>query len=730
MPIRSMILSTARGLFRRLPIVLQAEITECGIACLCMLLGYYGRPQNLQTLRTRFPGSAKGTTLAELADVAGALGFESRALQVSPEELRLLRLPCILYWNQNHFVVLKEVRRDTITIHDPSVGIRKIVFDEVAQSLSGAALEVNPRFEGDGAHVSHRNLSLMEFVYDIVKQRSELLHLICISLFLEASRLASPLLMQWVIDLVVPHSNRDLMFYLAAGFSVLLLVEHGLRPIRSWLLTFFSSRLSLQWRGQLFSHLVHLPIEFFQKRHLGDIMSRFTSVDVIQRTLTTSFLETLLDGLMAGATLSLMCFYSLELTMIVIAATALYFLLRLAWYGKLRTATEIQIIEGAKQQSHFLETMRGIKTIKLFGHESERKTGWIRALSSQINADIEQQRLQLCYRALNGIIYGLQNVTVVYLGAISTMNAKFTIGALIAFTSYKGMFDSKVGALVDRFFELRMLRLQADRVSDIALTSKEETDATTLPQMANASFEPSIEVKDLSFRHSVSDKWLLQDVSFCIHPGESVALTGPSGSGKTTLIQILLGILHAQEGTVRYGGLSRAQLGLNRIRKSIGTVMQDDTLFAGSILDNITFFAERPDINWAEQCARAAQIHDEIQSMPMQYRTLVGDMGSVLSGGQKQRVLLARAFYKQPSILVLDEATSHLDLQTEVNVNNAISKMKLTRIIVAHRPQTIASADRELSLRNGQITEIVRTPAVVIDSRQCTNAVALTEVLK
>jgi ATP-binding cassette subfamily B protein RaxB len=459
--------------------------------------------------------------------------------------------------------------------------------------------------------------------------------------------------------------------------------------------------------SNLFRHLIRLPMSWFERRHLGDVVSRFESLNAIQRTLTASFLEALVDGVMVLLTLVMMLLYSVELALIGGAAAALYALLRFALYRPFRQASEEQIVRTAKQQSHFLETVRGMQSIKLFSREVPRTSTWQNLAVDQFNAGIRAQRLGILYQGLNGLLFGIENVVTIWLGALLVLDGSgFSVGMLLAFVSYKTQFVQRIANLVEKALELRMLGLHTERVGDVALAAPEPHDTGCALERLPA--DGAIEVKGLSFRYADNEPPVLDGIDLRIETGESVAIVGPSGCGKTTLVKLLLGLLQPSAGSIELGGVGLSTLGLARYRSVVASVMQDDQLFAGSIAENICFFDPQPDHARIEQCARLASVHDDIQAMPMAYNTLVGDMGTVLSGGQRQRVLLARALYRDPKILVLDEATSHLDVAREREVNAAIRALKLTRIIVAHRPETIASADRTIVLGGGRVANEMR----------------------
>lgn len=698
----------AFGLGPRLPLILQTEATECGLACLAMVASYHGHHADLMSLRRRFPVSLRGATLAGLIQVAGQLGLGTRPLKLDLEHLANLKRPCVLHWDFNHFVVLKSVSTKKVTIHDPSVGERSLSWDDASKSFTGVALELWPAADFKPQQQS-QPLPLRALLGRVTGLFSSCTQILVLALALEVFALVSPFFLQWVIDNVITSADRDLLTTLTLGFGLLMLMQQSVSAVRSWVLLYVGTTLSLQWRANVFSHLIRLPVQYFEKRHLGDVVSRFGATEQIQKSLTTSFVEAILDGVMTFVTLAAMFLYSWTLGAIAVGAMLLYGAGRWAWYRPLRQATEEQIVHAARQQSHFLESVRGVKAIKLFQRHDERRASWLALLVDQVNAELRTQKLQLFYRVLNGLLFGTENILIIWLGARLVLDGNFSVGVLMAFTAYKGQFDSRVSSLIDKFFELKMLRLQGDRLADIVLAEPESTSATALADPTLLT--PSISVRGLRYRYAPQEPNVLDGVDLELAAGESVAIIGPSGCGKTTLINVLLGVLPATDGEIRVGGIPIEQLGVDVIRQMVGTVLQDDVLFAGSIGDNISFFDPNADHMWIAKCAEAAAVATDIGAMPMGYNTLVGDMGTVLSGGQKQRVLLARALYKRPRILFLDEATSHLDIEKERQVNLAIKALKVTRVIIAHRPETIASASRVIVLMGGRVVQDFRPPA-------------------
>lgn len=626
-----------------------------------------------------------------------------------------LTLPCILHWNLNHFVVLKRVTRGgkKITICDPAVGERTLSLAEVSRHFTGVALELTPNanFQPEEKQARLRMAQLTGKVRGLWQSLGQIFAL---ALVLELFALAAPLFNQLVVDEVLSAQDRDLLTLLVLGFALLLVTQTAVGLARSWLIMVMGQSISLQWSGNVFTHLVKLPADYFHKRHLGDVMSRFGSVAAMQRTLTTSVVEAMLDGLMAVAALGMMLLYAPTLAGVVVVAVLLYGLLRWVAYAPLRNASAERMVASAKEQSHFIETMRAITPLKLFGREGERRARWQNLLVDVQNRDVRTAKMNIGFSTANTFIFGVENLLVFWLGARLVMggdippdanaaNAAFTVGMLFAFISYKGQFTSRVSALINYLVEIRMLGLHAERLADIALAEPEDF---SLPDNPLSHLGPRIELRDVSYRYSDGEPWVLKNTTLVIEPGESLAIVGPSGCGKSTLLRVLLGLVPPTEGEVLYGGIPIRLLGLQNYRRQIGSVMQEDLLLSGSIADNITFFDVASDQEQVEHCARLAAVHEDIARMPMGYQTLVGDMGSSLSGGQKQRVLLARALYKQPRVLALDEATSHLDLPNERLVTQALAALEVTRVIVAHRPDTIAGAQRVMRLQGGQLVEL------------------------
>ena len=689
--------------------VFQTEAAECGLASLAMIAGYHGLKVDLPALRQRFSVSLRGATLNHVIKFASVLDLTGRPLRVELEDLAYLKAPCILHWKMDHFVVLKKVTRKYIYLNDPSMGPRRVSFAEAGRYFTGVALELTPT-PSFAPRDERKPLRMRDLVGRVTGLKRALAQIFVLAAALELFSILSPLFLQLTVDKVLAAFDRELLPTLGIGFMLLIGLQSFISALRSWTTLYFGTSLKLQWYANLFSHLVRLPVSFFEKRYFGDILSRFDGAEAIQRTLTNNFIEALLDGLISIFVLAVMFCYSRPLALIVMGSVALYVSLRNFAYRPLLRSTEEQIIRLSKQQTYLIETLRGIRTIKVLGREDGRKTRWMNLLADTTNAQVASEKLTLLFKAANGLIFGLQSVAVVWFGATLVLGGQFSVGMLFAFVAYQEQFKARITTLVDRLYEFRMLSLQVQRLADVVL---EKPESTFAEELGAETEDSSIEVRHLFFRYSDTEPWLLQDVTFRIEPGECVALVGPSGAGKSTLLKLMAGLLKPQSGDVIVNGHSVCK-SRAAVLGNVGFVLQDDSLFAGTIADNIAFASDVADMSRVEECARLASLDEEINEMHMSYNTLIGDMGSALSGGQQQRLLLARALYQRPSILILDEATSHLDVPTEQRIAAMLADLRMTRIFAAHRPDTIRIADRIIALsRSGLVSAEPASPQAV-----------------
>ncbi|QIY79559.1 peptidase domain-containing ABC transporter [Chromobacterium violaceum] len=703
-------------------VMLQAEAGECGLACLAMVSARLGRHLSLAELRQRFRVSVKGATLAQLARHAAELRLRARPVRLELEDLPDLALPAILHWDLNHFVVLHAVRRDwrgrvTLTVLDPALGQRRLSLEAASPHFTGIALELAAAadFEAGGhpPRASWRELLGQAPVF-----RRAIVQLGILAIALEIFALVAPLFNQYLVDELQDGVDPGVLTLLACGFAGVIATQSLIHWARSGLLIRWSAELGYRWTHKLHAHLIRLRASFFETRPLGDLASRFGSATALEAALASLLVESVIDGMMALLAMAMLAWYSPAFCAVAAASAALYAGLRLLSYPRLQDAALHRLYAGAKEHGHFLETVRAISAVKLFGREAARLADWSRLKRAQIGSEQRAQRLSALCKLANVTLLRAQALALLYVGALQVLERRLSIGMLMAASLYAGTFSGRVFQLLDSWVDIRLLGLHAGRLADL-LGEPPEVDDAEAAQTAPA--QGRLSLRGVSFRYGEGEPWVLRDVSLDIPPGQSVALTGPSGGGKTTLAKILLGLLQPQSGEVLVDGVPIARLGPGRHRALIGTVLQEDALLSGSLLGNISFFDETVDYARVAACARQVGMHEDILAMPMGYHTLVGEQGAGLSGGQRQRLLLARALYKRPSILLLDEATSHLDIGNERAIGEVLARLRLTRVMVAHRPETIATAERVLVLADGRVDEAPggRAPAAAELFTEC-----------
>ncbi|RZI61827.1 MAG: peptidase domain-containing ABC transporter [Rubrivivax sp.] len=681
----------------------QSEVAECGLASFAMIAAYHGHQVDLNGLRQRYALSLKGATLSDLMRIADGMDFACRPLRLEPAQLGKLQLPCILHWDLNHFVVLKELRGEGAVIHDPALGVRTVSARQMSKSFSGVALELvrTASFQPREARVRARMRDLWTRVRG---WQGPLLQTLVLSLMLQLFTMAAPAFLQLAMDDAVARLDRNFLLVLALAFGAMYLLQAFTEALRGWTVLQLGQAMSFQLTGNVLRHLLRLPAEFFEKRIVGDILSRMGAVRPIQEALTQSAVTALIDGTMMIATAVLLMLYSPALGGIVLASVALYALVVLGLYPMRRRREEEQLIAQAEAQTYLIESIRASKTVKLYGREAQREIVWRNHFGHVVNATLGAGQLEVGTEFARTALFNLQLVLVVYFGSLSVMDGSLSAGMLFAILLYRAQFGDRAEALLRQVVQFRLLRLHMERLADIVTTSRESgLEATSaLPER---SVRGALSLRDVSFRYAQNEPLLLQSVSLDIQPGEYVAIVGSSGGGKTTLLKLMLSLLPPTSGEILIDGMPLQSFGVRAWRRAIGVVQQDDGLLMGTIADNIAFFDPQLDMTRVVESARAAAVHDEIQAMPMGYLSMVGDMGSTLSGGQRQRVLLARALYRQPAVLFLDEGTANLDPGAERRIADLVQDMPITRIVVAHRPELVDRADRVLELVQGRLVQ-------------------------
>jgi ATP-binding cassette subfamily B protein RaxB len=682
----------------RVPLVLQAEALECGLACIAMIAGYHGQHVSLAELRHLRPMSRKGPALAGVIDVAASIRMQARAVRIECAELKQLRLPCILHWRMNHFVVLERVTASSVQIADPATGRKSLSQRQCSALFTGVALEMEPQRDF-ARRPAARKLKLSDLLRGRRGIVGPLVQILALSIALQTFALAMPAYLQLAIDQVVPARDGQLLVLLAIAFGAIAIVHAATTAFRAWCIFYFGTRLNFQWTSELFHWLIRQPLGFFENRSVGDIQSRFGSIQPLRDLVASRTIETVVDGLMAVSAGIVIVLYGQVLAITVFASIALYAAVRLSMFPFINQHSRETLAANAAAETYLLESIRGAMTIKNLGLERYRLTHYRNRIAEAFNASARVRRLNVTEKCIELALFSVQGIVVVYVGVGGILRSELTVGMLVAFLAYASQFSTRCISLIHGLLEFRLIRIHLDRIADIAESAPEPAiAATVLAPGQRPSLPASVEARNLWFRYGRDEPWILRNLSFNVMPGECVAIAAPSGFGKTTLLKVMVGLLPPDSGYTRFGGLRMGAGNLHELRRQFGIVMQQEQLLSGTLAQNIAGFEELPDPERIVEAATTACIDNDIRALPMAYLTTVSDMGEMFSGGQKQRILLARALYRRPRILFLDEATSNIDHEVESRIVQALRALRMTRIVIAHRRETLAMCDRVIDL--------------------------------
>lgn len=683
---------------KRIALVRQTEAAECGLASLAMIANWHGHDVDLNLLRQRFGTSARGMSLRQLMQTADGMQLLARPLKLDLNGLPLLHLPAILHWDLNHYVVLERIERGRAYIADPAGTARWYELEDLGRHFSGVALELRPSHDFQPEQARNR-LRFRDLWSGMTGFRRALAQTVILSIVMQLWILATPFYLRTAVDEALPGLDGNLLVTLALGFAALALIGGGAAVLRKFVLLSSGAALSYGITSNLARRLFRLPIAWFEKRKVGDILTRFQSVLPIQRFLIESAPLALIDGTLSLLTLAMMLLTAPRLAWVTLLGLLVYAGIRLALLREERQRESEYVKALGREQGALIETVRGIVTLRLAGREAMRHGYWQNRLTEALGARYLHERARAWHETAKTLVPAIELVVVVFLAMRGAMSGALTLGTLFAYLAYRQQFVQAGQSLLDEGVKLRLLDLHLEQLADIAQSEEDRGFAEPLTQPG---FEGRIGLRNVHFAYGPQEPLVLAGVDLDIEPGDHLAITGPSGGGKTTLAKILLGLVDPVEGQMLVDGRPLAQYGRRAFRQHVAAVLQDDLLYAGSIADNVASF-EEVDADWLRECLAAAAILDDIEAMPMRYHTLVGDMGSTLSGGQRQRILLARALYRRPRLLLLDEGTAHLDLLHEARVNAAIGALGITRIVIAHRPETIAAARRVVRLEAGKL---------------------------
>jgi ATP-binding cassette, subfamily B, bacterial len=686
---------------RKVPFVQQLEITDCGAACLAMVLGHLGRDVNLDEVREAAGGSARdGVDAQAIVRASEWYGLRCRGLTLDVEYLHYLPPGSILHWEFNHFVVFERVTSKGVEIVDPGMGPRRIPLAKFGASFTGVALVFEP---SDTFEPKRRGRGRFGwYLTQLGGQRHVLSRVVVTSILLRVFALALPLVTAVIVDRVVPRSDHNLLLVVAIGLASLLVFQVIATLVRSHLLLQLRTNLDTRLTLGFVDYLSRLPYDFFQRRSAGDLMMRVNNNATVRELLTSNTLSALLDGTLVIGYAALILVLAPMMGLIVIGLgvvqITVFYLARRSYRELLARSLEAQ----ARSQSYLVELIHGMETLKAAAAESRSVERWSNLYVDELNVALDRGRLTARVDAMGSLLTAGSPLAVLMLGALQVMAGTLSLGEMLAINSLAIGLLAPLSTMVNSALQLQLLGGYMDRIDDVLRTAPEQSgkDVARAPRLTGR-----VTLQNVSFRYGDNLPFVVRDVSVDIRAGMTVAIVGRSGCGKSTLARMIAGLYRPTEGRIMFDGHDLLHLELKSLRRQIGVVFQAPSLFAGSIRAAIQLTDPTATLERIVDAARLAVVDDDIRAMPMGYDTVLADGGASLSGGQRQRVALARALVHKPALMILDEATSALDSETERRVIRNLEELRCTRIVLAHRLSTIVNADLILVMDAGEVVE-------------------------
>jgi ATP-binding cassette subfamily B protein len=687
---------------KRVPFVQQLTSTECGIACVAMVLAYHGKKVALSELREGCVTGRDGTSAAALAVVARSHGMVVRSYSTSPEQLAAVPVPAILFWGFSHFVVLETWAPNQSQIIDPSRGRLTISSEEFDSWFTGIVLvfEPGPTFQrrSRGRALWRRYVSRIVMT-PVLAQVS--LQVLAATIVMQITGATLPLVTMVLIDYVVPNRLPSILAGVGIVACVLVVTQSVLTYVRGLLLVSLRARLDVHLMTRFVGHLMSLPLSFFLQRSTGDLMMRLGSGALFRELLATQALAAVVDSAMVAVYIAILCVampkFALILSVVILGQVATV----VASNRRTRELVQQDFAAKAEEQAFLYESVKGILLLKASATEARAVETWRNLFSRQLNVGTARNTFAIRVDGILTFLSSLCPILLMWTGMAAVLRHEASLGVIVALTSLAAAVLVPVRSLLASAQQFQMLTAYVERVLDVLNTAPDrKVSGQDIPHLG------AIDLSDVTFNYGPTSAPALRNVSCRIEPGEKVAIVGPTGSGKTTLALLLLGLYVPTEGEISYGGVDISRIDSVQFRRHFGIVLQDSIIFRGSIRTNIAFNNPALSLDDVIMAARLACLADDIAAMPLQYDTVLSEGGANLSGGQRQRLSIARAIAARPSVLLLDEATSHLDNSTEHMVDSNLVKLGCTRIIIAHRLSTIQNADKILVLNDGKIVEV------------------------
>lgn len=679
----------------------QVQQSECGLACLAAILKMLGSKRDLRSLRHSFDASSRGSDLNYLKEVAAKLGFQSRALKLTKKDVKDLKVPAIIHWNFDHFVVLKKIKGKRFHIFDPAIGNRILDYDRFFQSFTGVALELEKSkdFTNKSGGQS-KKLKLSSLINLNSNVKAAFLQSFVLFALAEFFILITPLYMKFTLDQGITGMNLKVVFIVSLAFGVFTVANIITEYLKNRSMLRLNLLMGWDLSIRIFSHMIRLPLKWFDKRILADVLSRYDSLEHIKSIIANGGVTAILNGTFMLVLIWILFLASTQMAMITIGGVLLSSLIKLLTLRKTLALSGDVLFSSITEKTRRIETIKGIQSIKSMNSEVKVESEWFNAFAENINAQEKSSVFNAIISSITKGVDGIFLILILYWGVVNFQASVISIGTIFAFLTYRILFITRFNALIDVVIQFLLLSLHTKRISDIAL---EQTEIDLNIPDSNQIPEGHIELKNISFSYSGYDQRIIENADFKASSGEFVSIIGASGKGKSTVLKIIMGFYPPLAGEILFDGIPGKNLGFHNLRKHIGCVMQNDQIFQGSIAENVSFFAEEIDDDRIRECLRLAEILEDVDQLPMRTNT---EVGNAFSAGQTQRILIARALYKDPKILLLDESTSNLNVEIESKILNNIRCLNKTIIMVSHRPNIGDMSDRQYKVVNKKTIEM------------------------
>jgi ABC-type bacteriocin/lantibiotic exporter with double-glycine peptidase domain len=685
------------------PVLLQLKATECGTACLAMVLSYYGRETSVAECREICDTGRDGLSARTIAEAARSCGLRVKAFSLEPADLKYVRLPAVAHWGFDHFVVVEKWSPRRVVIVDPAAGRRRLRREEFEADFTGVVLTFEP-----GAHFRTRRregsfwLEYLKSMLAAPGNKRVLAQILLASALLQAAGLALPVFTKVLVDQVLPFRIGNVLTLLGVGVTCVVAVQALMSYLRSSMLIYLRGLLDSKLMLDFFEHLLALPFRYFQERTSGDLLMRMGSNSLIREVFTDQTLSIFLDGSLVILYGAILLTQAPLFGLAALTLGALQLLILLSTRVRVRHLLQRELNAESEERSYVVEVLKGMPVLKASGAENRALDHWSNLFFRRLNASLERDRSLAVIESGVGALRMFSPLLLLWLGATLVLDGRMSLGTMLALNALGTAFLAPLSALVASGQQLQLAGAHLERLSDVLTAEPEQAvrPGTGAPPLAGR-----IEARNLRFRYGPDSPEVVSGVSFTVEPGQKVALVGPTGCGKSTLVMLLLGLYQPTGGEVFYDGRSLREHNYLRLRGQVGVVLQESFIFSGSVRQNIALHDPGASLEEVERVSELACIDADVSRMPMGYETPVAEGGTALSGGQRQRLSIARALLRDPRILMLDEATSHLDAVTERRLDEHLSSLSCTRVVVAHRLSTISNADLILVMDRGCIVE-------------------------